>query len=824
MKKILLTTASFCLLTAGLMAQGSTNLGKPTKKNIITTNANQAVSSGQGVHVKNRCGTAAPSAEWDAAFNKDVEAYKTKLASDMANGRTTATTYTIPIIFHIIHGGQAVGTYPNLAQAQINSQITVLNQDYGGTGYKSNTYPAGAFAAYAALAANNVAAASKDGTGRIAIANCGITFCPATKNPSGVTLAEPGIDRISYVTKSWTNPATLTSANFQSYIDGTIKPGSVWDVTKYFNVWLTDEDMTSTNSPGLLGYSTFPPSSTNTGLSAPYGTTTTDGCWFYSKVCGSANIYAAGTYDPTYKYGRTICHEAGHWLGLRHPWGDNGQCGATDYCNDTPPEQGQATNQPYGCWYGTNTYPVNAGTCTFGGQTNTNGDMFMNIMDYTDDIGMYMFTNDQAIRMQTSMAHSPYRTGLTASAANLCSGVTTTYTTIAGAFTYPSSICTNAAAAFTDASTGGPVSSWAWSVTPSAGVTINTATSQNPTITFTSANTYTVTMAATNTVNTSTVSHVVTVSSCTTSSCDTVGNIVSADTLTVYNVTKGYLSGTGLVVSGTTSLTSQAIAETYASSTFPTNVTQVKGAIILFYRDVANNIGTKGTSALTLKMTGTTTASSGIVPNTTAAATQTLSLSSVVASANTTGPDYAGNQLYNFTGYMKAYPVMFTTPVTIPSTFALSLSLPTTTTSDSVVVFSNTGHVTTAATGCVQYKSGTTSTWYNTSAFSLNLGFGIIPIVCPATTGIEANYLGSNITLFPNPNSGYFNFAVTLPEATNLNFTVVNMLGQVVYTKSENNVLNSVLSCDLTHLAKGVYYATIMDSNNNKTVKKIIIE
>ncbi len=34
--------------------------------------------------------------------------------------------------------------------------------------------------------------------------------------------------------------------------------------------------------------------------------------------------------------GRTSTHEIGHWLGLRHIWGDNGQCNADDFCNDTP--------------------------------------------------------------------------------------------------------------------------------------------------------------------------------------------------------------------------------------------------------------------------------------------------------------------------------------------------------------------------------------------------------------------------------------------------------------------------------------------------------
>ena len=817
MKKLVLTTTAFALLSAGVMAQGL--LPKPVKKGTAATSAPQGIPMVGGVPVNNRCGTAAPSAAWDAAFNKDVEKYKAEKEAAMANGKTTATSYTIPIIFHVIHGGQTVGTFPNLAAAQINSQITVLNQDYGGVGYQTSTYPATAFVAYAAAATNSVSAASKDASGRVGIANCGITFCAATKDPNGVTLTEPGIDRINYSTKGWTNPATLTSANFQTYIDGTIKPASIWDVTKYFNVWLTDENI---NSVGLLGYSTFPPSSTNTGLSAPYGTTTTDGCWFYAKVCGSKNIYAAGTYDPTYCYGRTICHEAGHWLGLRHPWGDNGQCGGTDYCNDTPPEKGQ-TSSPPGCYYGCPTYPSQANTCTYGGQTNTNGDMFMNIMDYTDDGCMYMFTNDQAIRMQTSMAHSPYRTGLTASAANLCTGGTVVAPV--AAFTYPSSICSSVATAFTDASTG-PPASWAWSVNPSTGVTIASSTSQNPNITFPAAGTYTVTLAATNTVSTNSVSHAVTVTSCTTSSCDTVSNMLSTDTLTIYTVTKGYMAGTGYVTSGTTTLTAQAVGEVYNASSFPTNVTQVKGAMILFYRDVANNIGTKGTSGtITVSMTGTTTSTYGTIPNATASATQTVSIPSIVSHATTAGVDYAGNQLYDYTGYMTAYPVMFTTAVTMPTAFALTVTTPTAVTADTIAIWSNTGTTQPTATGCVKYKTGTTSTWYNGSAFGITPSFAIIPIVCPATTtGIENNHLGNGITLFPNPSNGQFNFAVTLAEATNLNFTIVNTLGQVVYTKSENNVTNTILSCDLSGLAKGIYYANITDSNNNKTVKKIIIQ
>src|SRR6185312_2836651 len=142
MKKILLTTASIALLSASVMSQGSLKFAQPTQVK-MPVNAQKGVSPLAGGVKINRCGTVAPSKEWDTEFNKQVEAYKLEHANDIANGRTAATTYTLPIIFHVIHGSEAVGTFPNIAAAQINSQITVLNQDYSGTGYKANTYPAG---------------------------------------------------------------------------------------------------------------------------------------------------------------------------------------------------------------------------------------------------------------------------------------------------------------------------------------------------------------------------------------------------------------------------------------------------------------------------------------------------------------------------------------------------------------------------------------------------------------------------------------------------------------------------------------------------------
>lgn len=260
------------------------------------------------------CGTGIPGEEWDVWFNNKVEEYKL----DLASGKPKQANYTIPVIFHIIHGGQSVGTFPNISQAQIKSQISVMNADYAGTGYNVNQLASTAFSAVGA-------------------ANCNITFCLAQLDPNGNPLTEPGIERINYLSKSWTNPNSPNTTNsFISLMNGTIKPQSIWDPRYYFNIWITDVN----SGASLLGYATFPPGSGLTGLPGSLGTLSTDGIWVWAKATGSV-----GTLDPVYNKGRTASHEAGHWLGLRHIGGDGnnnpaGDCNATDYCNDTPPQKG----------------------------------------------------------------------------------------------------------------------------------------------------------------------------------------------------------------------------------------------------------------------------------------------------------------------------------------------------------------------------------------------------------------------------------------------------------------------------------------------------
>ena len=431
-----------------------------------------------------RCGTELPPKEWDEYFNKEVEKFK----QDIISGRRAAASYTIPVIVHVIPGGEAPGTFPNISAAQINSQLNVLNADLGGTGWNVGNLAATAFSAVGA-------------------ANCQITFCAATKNPLGQTLAEPGIHRVRYQDSSWSNPFSFGSnASLKAYFDGTIKPKTIWDPQYYLNVWTSG----ISNQVSLLGYATFPAGAALAGL-GPVGSANTDGIWVYAGCYGNVGSLML----PTNNLGRTATHEIGHWLGLRHIGGDgdgfgNGDCAATDYCNDTPPQKGGNLGCPNGQNWGAPAYPLHVNDCP---PNDPNGDMFMNFMDYCDDGSLIMFTPDQKTRMQTAMATALYRQSLTASSATQCTNPASTPTAYAN---MPINVCNTVGVISTTAyAIGNPIPTFFWTTTPSAGVTYSPSNLvANPSITFPSAGVYTVNCAATNSVGTGNAATTVSVDAC----------------------------------------------------------------------------------------------------------------------------------------------------------------------------------------------------------------------------------------------------------------------------------------------------------------------
>ncbi len=456
------------------------------------------------------CGTQIPTQQWEA----ELQAVIKQLNNNQQSQKAQAQLYTIPVIIHVIHGGQAVGTYPNLAQGQLASQIRVLNEDFGGIGYNSGNYPATAFTTWA----NNqvLPAANRDGLGRVAIANCNVQFCMATQDTLGNTLIEPGIDRVNYINKGWTNPASFTNVNtFKSYVDGVIKPGTIWNVSKYLNIWITDVNL---GAVGLLGYATFPPLTNLTGLPGSFGTSTTDGFWCYSQAFGSVTYFPGGFYNAGNNRGRTSSHEIGHWVGLRHIWGD-GTC-ATDYCNDTPPASASNFNSPV--------YPLKVGSCN---GNSPNGEMFTNIMDYSDDPIKFMFTTDQATRIQGAMSSSPYRKFL--GTHNLCSVEKVSSSAL---FSVPATVCgTLSALSLTNNSIGTPVPNYTWSC--SGGATFSPNVNSNvASVLFPANGIYTITLTAFN-GTVSVISKTV--------------NVISPPNLVISSSSQSVCSGDDLILTGT---------------------------------------------------------------------------------------------------------------------------------------------------------------------------------------------------------------------------------------------------------------------------------
>jgi len=285
------------------------------------------------------------------------------------SGATTTVVINIPVVVHVIHNGDAVGTNENIADEQVLSQITVLNQDYrrlaGTPGF------------------NNVNVG----------ADVEIEFCMAQTDPDG-NLTN-GIDRVNLGQADWSD---------EFFIDRDVKQQTSWDSSNYFNIWVVNF-----GSSNLLGYAQFPSSSNLGGIADNGGAANTDGVVIGHRYFGSENIYANGNYGPAnnqYRYGRTATHEIGHYLGLIHIWGDNSNCtanatdSAKDYCPDTP-----ASNAfHYGCQLTANTCPSLPGL-----------DMVRNYMDYSDDSCMNIFTADQKTRIRTVMENSPRRQSLVSS-------------------------------------------------------------------------------------------------------------------------------------------------------------------------------------------------------------------------------------------------------------------------------------------------------------------------------------------------------------------------------------------------------------------------
>lgn len=267
-------------------------------------------------------------AEW-------IEANKSKI-----NNRTVVT---IPTVFHVVYKNSA----QNIPTSQIESQIQVLNEDYR----KANSNFSTTRAIFDTLAAD-----------------VEIQFCLASKDPQGNPTS--GITRTQAPSNASFDPL-FGFDNVKSSSTGGVDP---WPTNEYLNIWVCD--MSILNQTFVLGYAQFPGDNP-----------ATDGVVLQYQHVGRTNDPQAAPAN----LGRTATHEIGHWLGLRHIWGD-GPCDSTDYVADTP---NAADASQSDC-------DKNKNTCNtedpFWGSIDP-PDMVENFMDYSADACMTMFTKGQKARM-----------------------------------------------------------------------------------------------------------------------------------------------------------------------------------------------------------------------------------------------------------------------------------------------------------------------------------------------------------------------------------------------------------------------------------------
>jgi hypothetical protein len=240
---------------------------------------------------------------------------------------------TIPVVVHVIYKTDA----QNVSDEQIASQIDALNRDYR-------------------LANDDKSQIPDVWKGLATDAN--IEFAFAKKDPKGKPTN--GITRTATARDSFGTGDSVKTKGGGGH--------APWRSANYLNLWVCQM------AGQTLGYAQF-----------PGGPAKTDGVVITHTAFGTT-----GTAAAPFNLGRTATHEVGHWLNLRHVWGDRNDCGGTDFVTDTP--NAQLPN------YGKPTFPHIS--CNNG----PNGDMFLDYMDYVDDASMVMFTAGQVARMNATFA------------------------------------------------------------------------------------------------------------------------------------------------------------------------------------------------------------------------------------------------------------------------------------------------------------------------------------------------------------------------------------------------------------------------------------
>lgn len=306
----------------------------------------------------------------DPTFQERLEASYQE--SQRSSSKTTAGVYRIPVVFHIVYNLST----QNIHDSVVLNQLQIMNEAFRHT--HSDT--------------GNIRAMFKPLAG-----DAEIEFYMATKDPQGNSTN--GITRTQTSTQYFMDIQSGNLFNLLEDIKKTNKGGKdPWPTDRYLNIWIADLTDKTLQQPVLAGYAPPPTNPLPHNWQGYPLPALIDGVVLHYQVVGNNNPDAIANYGAE---GRNAVHEVGHFLGLRHIWGDvqntadtcgpNGDDGIGDTPQQAEPSDITATN----C----SAY-ANQNTCGAG----TSGDMldlWENYMDYSNDKCQGMFTIGQINHMRT---------------------------------------------------------------------------------------------------------------------------------------------------------------------------------------------------------------------------------------------------------------------------------------------------------------------------------------------------------------------------------------------------------------------------------------
>ena len=243
----------------------------------------QSVECGADYIHKNRMQT-------DSAYRNQIltlESQVESITQNHKNNKSTSTLYTIPVVVHVIHLGEPIGTGSNISDIQIQQAIAGLNDRF-----------------------RNV-----NGLG----VDVELEFCIASKDPNGNSTN--GINRVngSSVANYSANGITPTGNPCSGAVATVIKDLSRWPVSDYYNIWVVSEICNG----GFVGYASYPVGGLYDGL----------------VIVSTSMTSTSGT----------LPHEVGHGFFLYHTFnGDGGNISCPidtnclingDHVCDTPPHK-----------------------------------------------------------------------------------------------------------------------------------------------------------------------------------------------------------------------------------------------------------------------------------------------------------------------------------------------------------------------------------------------------------------------------------------------------------------------------------------------------